>query len=88
MKEFVSKSWQEGRGWLEDDEAIGMTCSACKKVGNPKAGKHSFNLGSKYFRLSAVTDHETSTCHNRTVEILKSREDAKKKSTTAPIKLC
>lgn len=60
-----------------------MTCSACKKVGNPKAGKHSFNSGSKRVRLSAVTDHEKSLCHNRAVEILTSREDAKKRSTTA-----
>lgn len=42
VREF-KKPWQEGRGWLEYDEVIGMTCSACKKVGNPKAGKHIFN---------------------------------------------
>ncbi|XP_062618557.1 zinc finger protein 862-like [Saccostrea cucullata] len=83
VREF-KKKWQEGRDWLDYSEDAGMTCSACKSVGNTvtKAGKHSFISGSKNFRLSAVSDHEKSK-YIRAVDILKSREDAKKKSTTA-----
>jgi hypothetical protein len=81
-REF-KKSWQDGREWLEVSDDIGMTCSACKEVVNERAGKHSFISGLKNFRLSTITDHEKTPSHIRAIEVLKSREEAKKKATIA-----
>lgn len=56
-----------------------MICFVCKKVGNLKVGKYSFNLGFKRVCFLVVIDYKKSLCYNWVVEILILWEDVKKR---------
>lgn len=61
-----------------------MTCSACIEVGRTRPFHTStFTSGSKNYRFSTVSDHETSSVHVKSVEIIKSRKAAENRESVA-----
>ena len=84
-REFQTQ-WQDGRDWLQYDKERGMTCSWCIEVHNTEQGRPTgkgFISGSKNYRSSTVTDHEKSTGHIKSSQVMESRRAAERGESVA-----
>ncbi|XP_052243150.1 zinc finger protein 862-like [Dreissena polymorpha] len=61
--------WKKDRPWLQFNDGV-MTCSLCQVFfkNNTCVGKNTFITGSTNFKVSTVSDHESSKCHQKAAE--------------------